>query len=309
MMEPLRRPQVPLDEPQSAELAEPKESPRTWQKTTNRNYWAKLDPLDFARFPVVKPLPYLEESRLFERAQNGDIDARNTLWRQHLRLAFSVVNRFHLPQSLLADAIQEAAIGLVAAIERFDVHRYLAFSTYAWHWMEQRVRRFLIDNRYGVRIPAYLHGEYHRFKRGLRRCRSRADLFDWREEWLSSNPKLFDHLSRFHRLAHPRSMDDAVDLACHMPDPVSTIQREDVQALVRTTVDRLLAREAYIIVRRYGLDGEPKATLKEIGQEIGLTRERVRQLELETLDDLRRDLENRQAGRNSRNLENRPVLL
>ncbi len=303
-MESLHQHYDPPDESQSDALTGAREPPRSWKKATNRNYWAKLDQRDFARFPAVKPLPYLEESRLFEQAQNGDIGARNILWRQHLRLAFSVVNGFHLPQSLLADAIQEAAIGLVRAIEQFEVHRYLAFSTYAWYWMEQRVRRFQIDNRYAARIPAYLYTEYHRFHFGLRRCRSGSDWFDWREEWLSAHPRIFARLSRFHRLAHPGPLDDALDLACRLPDPASTLEHMEIRAIVRATVDRLPAREAHIIVRRYGLDGEPEATLKEIGHEIGLTRERVRQLEVETLDGIRRDLEERLAGRNGKSLEN-----
>ncbi len=300
MMEPLRQPLVPPDEARPTEREEAKESSRTWQKPASRNYWAKLDQRDFARFPVVKPLPYLEESRLFRRAQNGDIDARNTLWRQHLRLAFSVVNGFHLPPSLLADAIQEAVIGLVVAIERFEVHRYLAFSTYAWHWMEQRVRRFQIDNRYAARIPAYLYTEYHRFQEGRRRCRSAADWFDWREEWLSSHPKIFDRLSRFHRIAHPRPLDDANGAVTGDDDAGSVLEHKETLAVVAKFVNRLPERERHIITRRYGLDGEPEATLKEIGYEVRLTRERVRQLEVESMDAIRRDLERYLSGRNGK---------
>lgn len=296
MMEPLPQSRDPLDEPQPATPTEAKGPPRALPKPTRRNYWAKLDPRDFARFPAVPPLTYLEESRLFGRAQNGDLDARNALWRQYLRLTFSVVNRFRLPPSLLADAIQEAAMGLGAAIDRFEVHRYLAFSTYAWFWMEQRVRRFLHNNRYSAHLPGYLHAEYNRFRKGLRRCRSDADWFDWREEWLSSSPRRYKHFSWFHRLAHARPLDDAVDLACRVTDPAPAFERAEILALVRTVVDRLPAREAYIIVRRYGLDGEPTSTLKEIGREVRLTRERVRQLETVALDRIRPDLQELLAG-------------
>lgn len=307
MMEPLRQPLAPLDEPQPAELADVKESPRTWQKPASRNYWAKLDQRDFARFPVVTPLPYLEESRLFERAQNGDTDARNILWQQHLRLAFSVVNRFHLPESLLADAIQEAALGLVVAIARFEVHRYNAFSTYAWYWMEQRVRRFRINHVYGVRIPAYLYPAYGRFHKGLRRCKSRADWFDWRDEWLSSDSNTFERLSRYHALAHAGPLGDADGTVADDNDPTNAIEHQETLSLVRTTVDHLPHRERHIITRRYGLDGEPEATLEEVGNEISLTRERVRQLEVEGMDAIRQDLEKRLAGRNGKCRDNHAV--
>lgn len=290
-MESLHRSEDSQDASQADALTRVKESPRSWKQATNRNYWAKLDQRDFAKFPAVKPLSYLEESRLFEQAQNGDIDARNILWRQHLRLAFSVVNRVHLPESLLADAIQEAALGLVVAIQRFDVHRYNAFSTYAWHWMEQRVRKFRIDHQYGARIPAYLYQEYGRFRRGLRRCRSRADWFDWRDDWLSSAPDTFERLSRYHALSHAGPLDDAGEIVVDDNDPATVIEHLEELTLVRTTVDELEQREAHIIVRRYGLDDEPEATLKQIGHEVGLTRERVRQIETQALVRLREYLE------------------
>ena len=304
MMEPPRQPVAPPDELQPAEQVEAKEPPRGWQTPARWNYWAKLDPLEFARYPALKPLPYLEESRLFQRAQRGDIDARNTLWAQHLRLAFSVVNRFHLPPALLADALQEAAIGLVSAIDRFEVHRYVAFSTYAWYRMEQRVRRFQTENRYAARIPAYLYTEYQRFRVGRHRCRSRADLFDWREEWLSAHPKIFDRLSRFHGLAYPRPLDDAADLACPHPGPGEATEESEVLKLIAAAIDALPRRKHHIIIRRYGLDGEPEQTLGEIGDTLDLTRERVRQLQNNAEVALREKLRRHLAGSNGRNREN-----
>lgn len=306
MSEPLRQAPVPQDEPRPAGSAKGIQLPPTHREATSRNYWAKLDQRDFARFPAFKPLPHLEESRLFQRAQNGDIDARNILWRQHLRLAFSVVNRFYLPRTLLADAIQEAALALATAIERFDVHMYNAFSTYAWYWMEQRVRRFRISHQYGARLPAYLHPTYGRFNKGLRRCRSLTELLDYQDEWRSSDPVTFDRLSCYHALIHAGPIDDAASTAAADGDPSSAIECQETIALISAIVDNLPKREHHIITRRYGLDGEPMATLKEIGREIGLTRERVRQLEREALRFLRGDLEDRLAGRNGQSMHNRP---
>ena len=294
MMEPLRKPSLPPDQPHPAELAAATGTPRTWRDSASRNYWAKLDPRDFAPFPVVKPLPYLEESRLFERAQNGDIDARNTLWSQHLRLAFSVVNRFQLPPSLLADAIQEAVIGLVVAIERFEVQRYLAFSTYAWYWMEQQVRRFRIDHQYGVRIPAYLFPAYGRFHKGLRRCRSRADWFDWREEWRSSHPKIFDRLSRFHRLAHPRPLDEAIDATCLSPHPASALEHDMLlEERVEKVLKTLTYREREIIKLRYGIGDGYTYTLEEVGTIFKITRARAQQVEAKAIRKLRHPVRSR----------------
>ena len=309
MMDAVCQPLSPEREREAQDRGDRNERPRYWQERTRRNYWAHLDARDVAPFPAPKPLPYLRESRLFEQAQQGDTEARRTVWQQHLRLALSAVNRFYFPQSLVADAVQEAAIGLVPAIQRFEVHRYHAFSTYAWHWVAQRLKRFQINQQYGARIPAYLHPAYVRFRKGLRRCRSRADWFDWRDEWLSSAPDTFERLSRYHRLAHARPIDDASGVTTEDGNPAGTVEHEEILALVIKMVNHLPDRERYIVMRRYGLDGKPEAILQEIGDAIGLTRERVRQLEVETLTGIRRELEMRLTGRNGKSMENRPRLL
>src|SRR5689334_9946041 len=106
----------------------------TWMKSrSRRNYWATFDPSEFAAFPKLEPLPYLKECRFIERAQTGDVEARNIVWTHHLRLVYSVANQFNFHENDLPDALQEGAIGLSRAVARFEIHRYAAFSTYAWY--------------------------------------------------------------------------------------------------------------------------------------------------------------------------------
>jgi len=249
------------------------------QRRRHRNHWAQFDPDDFVILPRTEPLGYLEEARLFERAQSGDADAFNRLWLQYVRLALSVVNQFPIPEDILADALQEAVIGLRRAIEKFEVKQYVTFPTYAWYWMKQRVRRFLTKERFGLPLPAYLYHDYHRFRIGLHRCRSAADWFDWRDDWLTREPRLYGKLLRLHPLATARP--DPAILKVLDPDgaPDGAAKQAERVLVVQEALNWLDERDRFIITRRYGLDGEEPEILAEIAAQIGLTRERVRQLQ------------------------------
>ena len=106
------------------------------------NHWRKRNPDEFVSYPKLNPLPYLKESRLIQLAQQGDIKARNEVWMHYARLVLSVVNRFSIPDRLLADAIQEGSLGIKRAIEKFEIERFHSFSTYAWRWIYQYIQRF-----------------------------------------------------------------------------------------------------------------------------------------------------------------------
>ncbi|MCC6270613.1 MAG: sigma-70 family RNA polymerase sigma factor [Microbacteriaceae bacterium] len=270
----------------------PFERPRYWGAKTRSNHWAHADELDIGRYPKVKPLSYLQEAKLVQQAQAGDVDVRNRLWRLHLRLAFSVANRFRIEPHDLPDAVQEAAMGLLPAIMRFEVQRYNSFSTYAWHWLAQRLHRFLMKNGYAVRAPSNLHRAYQVFCRGLSRCRSAADWFDWRDDWLSTDPGLYDRLLHLHSVAHPGPLQDAAELPCSMPHPIAALCRAELRTRVREAVSRLPDRERDIIVRRYGMGtGEPE-TLETIACGLRVSKERTRQLQHKAEVRLRRWLRN-----------------
>lgn len=244
-----------------------------------RNYWADDDLRDVVQYPRLKPLPYLREVRLIERAQHGDTDARNLVWTHHLRLAMSVVNRFHVPRHLLADALQEAAIGLERAIMRFEVHRYTAFSTYAWFWIRQRVHRFLQYRRYLTPVPAHLHRPFVRFCVERARCDSGGAWLAWRQRWNDENADEYELMLSLFRLAHPERLSRRPRLSDPQAGPEFRSLRAEATRVVHAELDELPDRVRTVLVRRYGLDGQPERTLEEVAQEIGLTRERIRQIQ------------------------------
>lgn len=255
-----------------------------------RNYWANHALRESISCPRRKALGYLKESALIERAQKGDIAARNLVWRSNLRLAMSAVNHFHVPEDLVPDAFQEAAIGLETAIRRFEVRRFLAFSTYAWYWMCQRVHRFLQSQRFGTRIPAHLYKPFARFCKDRRTFESNGDWFDWLMNWKEQDHEAFERLLRLYLITHPVMLDSDAPVASEGTNPEHSMAAVDASAIIRETVAVLNERDQAIFRHRFGLDGHEVLTLEALGLRYDLTRERVRQIQKGVLGRLRRRL-------------------
>jgi RNA polymerase sigma factor (sigma-70 family) len=229
----------------------------------------------------LEPLPYLKESRLIQAAQEGDIAARNEVWMHYARLVLSVVNSFRIPESMLADAIQEGAIGLHKAIKKFEIERYNSFSTYAWPWVYQYVQRFLVSNLFSPRIPSYLFRDYMRFQRELRCCIEPGDEAALFSKWRNINRKLYKRIIQIHNANNAMPL-QFLGAASH-PEVFDRNEQDEVdrKAICHEAIRSLENRDQKIINMRYGMSGEPEMTLKRVGQELGLTRERIRQLQVQ----------------------------
>jgi len=268
-----------------------KPKPHWVRSRTRRNHWSSLDPTEFANYPKLEPLPYLRECRLIERAKSGDVEARNEVWVHHLRLVYAVMNRFHIHENDLPDALQEGAMGLCRAIERFDVHRYNAFSTYAWFWVGQRIRRYAHTHGYRIRIPAHLEKDYRRFRRELARCHTPSEWFDLRLRWLERGEKVYMAMIRLHLLAEPEPVEAAMGMMCNGVEPIETMILAEFPRAIALALGELDERERFIITRRFGCDGGPLDTLQQVADRLGLTRERVRQIQTDTIVSLREALD------------------
>jgi len=264
-------------------------SPKVRPRKKNRNYWAKFRPEDFAFYPRMLALPYLTESRLIELAQGGDIEARNRLWEQHARLVYAVVNDFHIPQQFLADAVQEGVIGLKRAIELFDVHRYNAFSTYAWRWIWNHVRRFLIRASLPTRIPDHLFQNYRYFLSELRKCSTALEEEQLCRRWECEHPSDYWKLDFFRRISCAVNIQEVSlrDLPMTNGTGYEVVRQDETRELILKLLSVLVPREKRVIVRRFGLYGHREHTLQEVAEELGVTRERVRQLESRAIKRIR----------------------
>ena len=253
--------------------------PHTRSRRPSRNHWIKLSPTDYVTYPKMTPLGYLRQTRLIRDAQEGNVAARDDVWVHNLRLTLSVANHFNIPRALMADALQEGAIGIAIAIRRFDIEQYNEFSTYAWQWMMQRMSRMLHHERFRIRVPSHLYRPYCQMLRAVRDHQTSEDWFWWWVAQRSAAPGEYETLRRLRAIEEAGPLRAARNVPGREADPAKALSSRDRAAFVQSCLAELNPRQAYILTRRYGLDGQGERTLEEVGAELDLTRERVRQVQ------------------------------
>ncbi len=240
-----------------------------------------------------------EEARLAKRIRNGDQDAVDTLVRSNLRFVVSVARKYNNQGVPLADLVNEGNLGLIRAAHRFDGSKGIKFITYAVWWIRQALLQALADQSRVVRVPVNRAGALHKI--GRRRAailqeqgreptaEELAEELDMSEEEVEKTLTLAQsHLS----LEAPVAPGEDNRLLDYLPDQFSRAPDEDTfeKALTETinaTLSTLKEREATVLRLYYGLDGDEPKTLEDIGRELNVTRERVRQIKEKALDRLR----------------------
>ena len=233
-----------------------------------------------------------EETELARKVRQGDAAARERMIRANLRLVVAIAKEYAKIGMPLLDLISEGNIGLMTAAERFDPDKGAKFSTYAAWWIKQRIRRALRDQGKTIRLPSHLADKL------LRMRRARADLYGELQREPTAEEiavrigepertvRKWRELSRDTvSLDQPAGDGDGKDtVADHVADTrtVDAGAGMDNQQLLDEMAERmkeLPERERFILERRYGLDGQPAESLEEVGARLGITRERVRQLQ------------------------------
>jgi RNA polymerase primary sigma factor len=243
-----------------------------------------------------------EEVALAKRIERGDVEAKHRMIESNLRLVVSIAKRYQGMGLPLLDMIQEGAIGLGRATEKFDWRRGHKFSTYATWWIRQAIQRSISNNARTIRIP--IHAVERRRKVDLVRQQLEAELGrrPTRDEIAAASdlsPTAVDEMLGLARTTTSLNQKfgadgaDPVELGELVADPRSEnlddeLDREYRRYVVRRALTKLPARERLVLERHYGLTGASE-TLQEIGIDLGLTRERVRQLEVHALSTLSRD--------------------
>ncbi len=236
-----------------------------------------------------------QERELAERIGKGDGEARDHMVRANLRLVVNIA-RSYLGKGLpLQDLIAEGNLGLMCAVEGFDPTMNTRFSTYASYWIKQSIKRAVINTGKTIRIPAYMNELLVKWRRATIKLQDELGRMPTQEETAASlhlSKKKFAIIRKAIRIhnAAPQVEDDdhghsieqvLTDEKSFAPD-ASLVLKDDLRQVL-DLLDKMDKREAAVLRLRYGLTGEEPLTLKDIGDRLNLTRERVRQIEVEAL--------------------------
>jgi len=238
-----------------------------------------------------------EEVELSKRIERGDAEAKERMINSNLRLVVSIAKKYQGHGLSLLDLIQEGIIGLIRAVEKFDWRRGFKFSTYATWWIRQAVQRGVANKSRTIRIPVHIADREQRIARAERTLAPKLGRQPTEEEVAKQAKLPLKQVREVRQAARaitsldrPVGEGDAAlgDLfAAEGSEPEEELTVSLEQDVLRRAVSQLPDREREVVKRRYGLNGDrDPASLDAIGRELGLTRERVRQIEASALEQL-----------------------
>ena len=244
-----------------------------------------------------------EEIHFGRLTRNGDLDARNKMIDSYLRLVVKISRRYLNRGLPLLDLIDEGNLGLILAVYKFDTERGFRFSTYATWWIRQTIERALMNQTRSIRLPVHVLKEINVYLRAAKQLTKNLnhepnanEIAEFLDVPVADVNKMLDKQERITSLDTPvdgegdRSLLDAIPDNTSS-DPASLLQNNQVSKHLDVWLDSLPDKQREVILRRFGLRGHNVSTLEQVGDDVGVTRERVRQIQVEALKKLRKSME------------------
>lgn len=292
-----KKPTTPAKKRRSRKSAESAEFDDAYEKSFDATQ-LYLNEIGFS------PLLSAEEEVYFARkALKGEEAARQRMIESNLRLVVKISRRYVNRGLALLDLIEEGNLGLIRAVEKFDPERGFRFSTYATWWIRQTIERAIMNQTRTIRLPIHVVKELNVYLRASRELAQKLDHEPTPEEIANLLGKPVEDVEKMLALnERVASMDTPIGHTSektlvdtvpdqHVSDPSEILQERDITSSLDHWLDDLSEKQREVIARRFGLRGYETSTLEEVGREIGLTRERVRQIQVEALRRLRDILE------------------
>ena len=246
-----------------------------------------------------------QERELATRVREGDFDARQKMIEHNLRLVVNIAKHYVNRGLSLLDLIEEGNLGLMHALEKFEPERGFRFSTYATWWIRQNIERAIMNQSRTIRLPVHIIKELNIYLRAQRHLEMHGVPDAGPEDIASLTGRPLDEVRRVMSLNErvasldaPLEIDPSLSIGEaiadeHSEQPEDMLQMAEVEKYVREWLHELPERHRWVIERRFGLNNQDIATLEELAEHLAVTRERVRQIQLEALQTLRRILRRR----------------